>query len=119
MFFGATFFPPAVMMVLLPPRDPEEALVDLTQVAGVEPPVDEGGVGCLGILVVAEEHVAAPYQDLAVLGDLHLDTRVNRPHRGELDLPRHADRRRTGVLGLPVDLVDRDPEPCEELEQLL
>ena len=72
MFFGAMFLPPAVMMIsfLRPvidrkprasnaPRSPEHS----------QPSLQRLGRG-LGLLVVAEEHVRAAHQDLAVVGDL-------------------------------------------------
>ena len=89
MFFGAMFLPPAVMMIsFLRPVIAEEAvLVELAEIAGVEPAVDEGLGGGLGLLVVAEEHVGAPDQDLAVVGDLHLDAGEGRADDAELVLP--------------------------------
>jgi hypothetical protein len=46
-----------------------------------QPSIERLGGG-LGLLEVAEEHVGAAHQDLAVVGDLHLDP-GRRAHRAE------------------------------------
>ena len=59
--------------VLLAAGDLDEAVgVDLADVAGVEPAVDDRLPGRLLVLVVALEDVRALDQDLAVVGDLDL-----------------------------------------------
>ena len=120
MFLGAMFLPPAVMMIsfLRPvivrkpslsnaPRSPEHS----------QPSLSVSAVAC-GLLVVAEEHVGAAHQDLAVLGDLDLEPGQRRPDRADLGLARQVVRRRAGVLGLAVDLADRQVDAREELQHV-
>src|SRR5436190_23178646 len=59
--------------VLLAAGDLHVALgIDLADVAGVKPPVDQGLRRRLGVLVVALEDVRAADEDFAVVGDLDL-----------------------------------------------
>ena len=70
--------------VLLPPVQPEESiLVEFPEVAGVEPLAVERGARCLLVLPVPLEHVRTLREDLAVVGDLHLDARHRDADRSE------------------------------------
>jgi hypothetical protein len=105
--------------LLLAVDDGEVAVfVDHADVAGVEPAVlVESLRRLLGLLVVALEDVAAPADDLAVVGQLHLAAGNGRTDRAGLHLgggPRHRATR----LGHAVDLRQRDadgPEPGQDL----
>ena len=85
----------------------------------MEPPVGQGLGGGLGILEVPGEDVAAPHDDLAVGGDLDVDTGEGGADRPEPGAAGDVERRRAAVLRLAVDLVDREAEPGEELQDLL
>ena len=120
MLAGARFLPPAVMircflrsvMRRIPLR------VELADVAGLEPAVDDRLGGRLGVLEVAGEHQRTAEQDLAVVGDPAFHRR-HRPADGA-----QPDRAlAVGVghhrrLGHAVGLVDRQPCGPEELEDL-
>ena len=107
--------------VLLAAGDRQVAVVvELAEVAGVQPAVAvERLGGGLGVLPVAREDVRAAHQDLAVLGDRHLDAgqRRARPCRtgtgsGVLTVPTPVD------LGHAVALQHRHARGVEELEDL-
>ena len=105
--------------VLLAPGDVEEAvLVHAPEVAGVEPSVDEGLARRVGVLVVAAEDVVAAKEDLAVLGDLHLNALESLADRSEAVALTRVDDRRGRGLGHAVSLEDRDAAGVEELEDL-
>src|SRR3954454_21788069 len=75
--------------VLFAAGDLDEALgVDLADVAGVEPALDDRLPRRLGVLVVALEYVGALDEDLAVLGDLHLAAREWFADRPDLEVLR-------------------------------
>src|SRR2546421_420537 len=71
--------------VFLPTVQPEEPVrIELPEVAGVKPAllVDRGAGGLL-VLPVALEDVRSAGDDLALLGDLHLDPGQGNPDRAE------------------------------------
>ena len=78
---GATYLPPEVLIrsflrsVILQ----EAALVDLADVAGVQPAVASSGLGGGLAVVVALHDARAAHQDLAVLGDLDLGAGQGHP----------------------------------------
>ena len=73
--------------VLLAAGDRQVAVVvELADVAGVQPAVDERLPRRLLVLVVALEDVRAPDQDLAVVGDLDLAARERAADRAELEV---------------------------------
>jgi hypothetical protein len=81
--------------VLLPAVQPQETVrVELAEVSGVEPAllVDGGARGLL-VLPIALEDVRSARDDLALVGDLHLDA-------GQ----RNAD----GAEAVPVEAVERE-----------
>ena len=97
----------------------EEAVVELADVAGVEPAVrvDRLG-GRLGLVVVALHDVRAARQDLAVLGDLHLDARHRPPDRAEAPAAAAVDADDRRGLRQAVALVDLHAGADEELREL-
>src|SRR6185295_19559743 len=90
------------------------------QIAGVEPTLLQRLLGRRLVLVVALEDVRALDQDLAVVGDLHLDALLGLADRAEAELARvrAVDRRAGGRLGHPVALHYRHAAGVEELEDL-
>src|SRR5262245_52038375 len=84
----------------------------------MEPAVDQRFRSRLGVLVVAEEDVRAPYEDLTVVGDLGLDAVDDPADRAETRSTGQVGARWTRVLRLPVDLVDLNVDGREELEEL-
>ena len=105
--------------VLLAAGDLEEAVgVDLADVAGVEPAVDERLAGRLVVLVVALEDVRPAHQDLAVVGDLHLAAGERLADRAELELVGPRDRRRGRGLRHPPALEHEHAGGVEEAEDL-
>ena len=106
--------------VLLAVGDRQEALlVDRADVAGVEPAVGvDGGGGGVGVLVVAGEHGRRAREDLAVLGDPQLDALERLADGADPHVVERHQRADRGVLGLAVDLVDRDAQRPEVLEHL-
>src|SRR5665647_2591441 len=72
--------------LLLATGDPKEPIVvQVSDVAGVEPPGHDGVVGCGLVVAVGREDAAALDQDLAVVGDLDGDPRQGRTHGADLD----------------------------------
>ena len=89
-------------------------------VAGLEPPVlGEGGRGLVGKIPVALEDAGVLGLDLAgLLVDSQLGSRVGNADRAELHAPDRVESGDGRVLGHAVELVDRDPQAHEELEDL-
>ena len=110
--------------VALAAGDRDEAvLVDGAEVAGVQPAVDEVRAGGVVVAVVAEEHVGALDEQLAVIGEAQLDAGERfsgcpkeQAFGGALAVA--VKGRRPAALGLAVGLLDEDVEPGEELERL-
>ena len=106
--------------VLLAARDVDVAvIVDGAEVAGVQPPVDDGAEARVVVAVVALEDVVALEEQLAVVGDPRLDAGQHAPDRAEaVVLDRRVGGHR-GRLRHPVALEDGDAAAVEELEDLL
>ena len=106
--------------LLLAVDDAEVAVVvDLADVAGVQPAVGvEGLGGLLGIVEVALEHVAAPADDLAVVGELHLAPGDGRADRAGLDLVRRPRSSGPAFSRHAVDLRQRHADGAEPAEQV-
>ena len=106
--------------VLLAAGDLEEAVVvELADVAGVQPAVDQRVGGRLGVLPVLPEDIGPPHQDLVVvLGDPDLDARQRLADRAELEVVERADGADAGGLGHAPALHHRHPGRVEELEDL-
>ena len=96
----------------------EPVAVDLTDIAGVEPAVLQHLGGGLG-LVVVREHVARPFdEDLAIVGDLQLNT-FERLADGEELVRVQGVRAHAGRgLGQAPTVQDRHPQRPEELLDL-
>ena len=102
--------------VLLAVRDTHIALVvDLPDVAGVQPAVVERLGGGRLLVVVAGHHAGALDQQLAVVGDPELGAVERRPDRAELVVVRAVDAGSCGGLGEPVALEDQDSRGVEPL----
>src|SRR5665647_564205 len=102
--------------VLLPVGDDEEALlVDVADVAGLEPAVLEGLAGLLLLLVIALHDVRPLGQDLAVRGDLDLDAGDRRPNGPELHLVEGVAGQDGRRLRHAVALEDGQADGVEEL----
>ena len=86
---------------------------------GVEPPlaVDRLGRG-LGLVEVALHDVRAAGQDLAVVGDPHLDAPQRPADRAEPPAARPVDADDRRGLRQPVALVDLDAGADEELGEV-
>ena len=100
--------------VLLPIRDPQEAVVvEGPDVAGVEPAVHDRFVRRRLVAEVPLHHVVAAAEDLAVVGDLDVHAPNGNPHRAEPEaVPAvHGDDRRG--FGQSVAL-DHDPARGQE-----
>src|SRR5205823_3002907 len=100
--------------------DPEMTVrAELSDVAAVHPavPVDRV-LGLGGIAKVADHHVAAPHQDLAVLAQPHLDARKWDANRWRAMVAYRHDGRRAGELAHAPDLVERHPQRGPELVDL-
>src|SRR5215210_379720 len=105
--------------VLLAAGDREVAvLVELAEVAGVQPAVLERLARGLLVLVVALEDVRPPDQDLAVVGDPDLASRKCSPDLAELEGVGPCDRRRGRRLGHPPPLEHEHPGRVEEAQDL-
>ena len=93
--------------------DLEEALVvDLADVAGVEPPVTNRLGRLLGLVEVTHEDELSADQDLALLGDPDFAVGDRAADRAGLDVARPKHGGDAGVLGLAVALHHVDAE-CE------
>ena len=105
--------------VLLAVHDLQVSVLPGADVAGVEPALRIDRLrGELRILEVALEDMRAPREDLAVLGQRHLDAGDRLPDcldPGALDA---VDRDHARRLGQPVSLDERDTEGMVVLEQL-
>src|SRR5439155_26527230 len=89
----------------------EAILVELPEVAGVEPAVGVERRACRRfVLPVALEDVRSVRDDLAVLGDLHLDAGKRDADRSETVPVQSVEREGRGALGEPVALEDLDAE---------
>ncbi len=106
--------------VLLAVGDVQKVALELADVARVEPAVDQRFCGRLGVLVVPHEHVPPLHDDLAIVRDLHLNSRERDPHRTEPSFPRlgEVEGRRPCVFRLAVDLMDDDADRREEFEHV-
>src|SRR5918992_1490361 len=94
-------------------------LVKLTDVAGVHPSLGiDQLTGRRLILVVTGAHVAAPRQDLAVVGDLQLDSRQRGADRADLDRVRWVPGSRPVVLRLPIALRDLQADRMKEPDEV-
>ena len=84
-------------------------------VAGVQPAlgVDRLARRLVVPEVAAEDDVAAD-QDLAVVGELHLDAGIRHADRADRRVVARLHRRRAGRLGQAVGLADRHAEHAEE-----
>src|SRR5690606_32643390 len=104
--------------VLLAVRDAQVAVrVELADVAGAQPAVLQGRGGRGGVLVVAEEVPGAAREDLAVVGDPHLDPVERRADGAEAHVVR-VDRDQARRLGEAVALADVDADAAEVGEYL-
>ena len=65
---------------------PEQVVIEVTDVTGVKPPVDNRLVGLFGLFVVTLHDQVSANEDLAVLGDLHLDVGKRLAHRPEFHI---------------------------------
>ena len=114
---GEMFSPPEVMIssFFRSTTADEPVGVDGADVAGVQPAVVvEQRRGLLGQVQVAGRVQRAAGEDLAVVGDLHLDA-GHRPADGaEPERGRRVRGERAGRLGHPVDVQDLHAEPGEE-----
>src|SRR5262249_41979093 len=91
--------------VLLATGDEQVAvLVDLAEVAGVQPAVDHRLLGRVVVLVIAPEDVRALDQYLAVLGDLDFAARHRPADRTDLVVLDRRDRGGSRGLGHAVAL---------------
>ena len=72
----------------------------------------------LGVVPVALHDVRSAREDLAVLGDLHLDAGNDRADRADAALVRRVDGDDRRGLGEAVALVDLEPGADEERRQL-
>ena len=105
--------------VLLAAGDLDEAVgVDLAEVAGVQPAVDDRLAGRLLVLVIALEYVRAPDEDLAVVRDPHLATGKRLADRADPEVLGGRDRRRGRGLGHAPALENEDAGRVEEAEDL-
>jgi hypothetical protein len=84
----------------------------------VQPPVAQRGSGPFGIAPIAGHHRLAAHENLAVVGDPHLDAREGRADGVELHSARriYTDDRRG--LGLAVALQQAHAEGGEEESDL-
>ena len=105
--------------VLLAVHNPEIFVLPGADVAGVEPafPVDRLR-GELRVLEVALEDVGPAREDLAVIGQRHLDAGHRLPDRSDAWALDAVDGDHARRLGQPVSLDERDPEGVVVLEQL-
>src|SRR5262249_42256038 len=87
---------------------------DLTDVAGVEPAVFERARGLVVGVEVAARHVLAAHENLAVVGDLHLDAGDRLADRSLLRAERMVQRDDRRRLGQPVALNDGEAELAPE-----
>src|SRR5207248_3087011 len=88
--------------------------VEMADIAGMQPAVDQGPRGLLRRAPIALHDVVAGDQDLAILGDPDLDPVDRRPDRVDLDAVGRVaadDRRR---LALAIALQEPHPERDEE-----
>ena len=105
--------------VLFAAGDLDEAVgVDLADVAGVQPAVDDRLAGRLLVLVVPLEDVGALDEDLAVVGDLHLAAGEGFADRADLEVVGGGDRRRGRGLGHPPALEHEHAGGVEEAQDL-
>ena len=121
MLDGAMFLPDGGDDQLLLAVDDrvEAVVVDGADVAGVDPAVlvDQGAGGAL-LLVVAGGVDRAAAEDLAVLGEAHLDAGVGPPDGAELEGAGAVGGEGAGRLGHAVDVEDLQPEAAHELRDL-
>ena len=82
--------------------------VDFADVAGVQPTVDQGRCGRLGVLIVALHDVGPADQDLTVVGDLDLDVANDLTDGAEAGLSRLVDGDDGRGLGEAVGFVDSE-----------
>src|SRR5690606_26017926 len=105
--------------LLLAVGDGEAAfLVQLADVAGVEPAVLQRLRRLLGQVVVAAHDAAPADEDLAVVGDADLRARQRLADRAELHVRRAVEEAARRGLGEAVALQDREPGAVEELGDL-
>src|SRR5665647_1146025 len=72
--------------LLLATGDPQEPIVvQLSDVARMEPPVHDSVVGRVLVVEVGRENAVSLDQDLSVVGDLDGDPRKGRTHGADLD----------------------------------
>jgi hypothetical protein len=94
------------------------SFVERADVTGVKPAVGERRPRLFGSVEIAARDVLAPHQNLAVLGDPHLDAgdrlADGAPRRAERMIQGH-DRRR---LGQPIPLDHQEAEPAPERFEL-
>ena len=105
--------------LLLASRDAQvTAIVDGSEVAGLEPAVDVGLGSCLGQVVVALRHGDAAHEQLAVGSNLHPVAGPGEAHRirREVLWGLHGDR--SGRLGEAVSLQERDAQATIEVCQV-
>ena len=104
--------------LLLAPGDPQEAVVvELADVAGVEPAVADRLGGRRVVAAVAAEQVDAAQADLAVVGDAHVDAGQRQADRADPHLAGAVDGGRGGGLGEAVALEDRDADAAVEVAE--
>ena len=113
---GETLSPPeSTMMSFLRSVICEIAVaVDDADIAGVQPAVAQRGGGPFGIAPIALHHRLAAHEDLAVLGDPHLDARERRADGVQLHLAGRVDADDRRGLGLAVALQQAHAEGGEE-----
>ena len=93
-------------------------MVQESGVARVDPPAVEGLPRGLRVLRVALEDARAPEQHLAGVRDADLDAGDRRADGVEPHVAVPLDRHEHAGLGHAVQLLDVDPEPAEEEEDL-
>src|SRR5262245_64261598 len=106
--------------LLLSAGDREIAvIVEFTQVAGVEPAIEESLCGCLRVPPVPEHHLAAADEDLAVRPDTDGRTWQWLAHCADLDRGRRIGGRGGRSLCEAISLEHGEPRTAKEVGQVL
>ena len=106
--------------LLLAAGDPQVAvLVELAEVAGVEPAVDDRLGGRGRVVAVPAQTLTPCSEDLAVVRDPDAAAGQRLADRADLDPLRDVDRGRRGGLGEAVALEDGEADAAEEVAEPL